>query len=137
MRSGVSEQRGLSTAFDLALGSAGVVVAAFGAAVLFRPGEPGDRAMVVAIGVAVVAAIMRDWRATAGITVLAALTFVGFLAHRAGQLTGDPAPWRYTPIIIVAALAGRAVQVIRAALRRRTRSGLPAMHEVRRLGGGF
>jgi hypothetical protein len=117
MRSGVDDEWGLGTAFDLVTGWAGVVVAAFTAAILFRPAEQADRAVVMAIGAAVLAAMMRDWRATAGITVLAALVFVGFLAHQAGELTGDPAPWRYTLIIGVAAIFGRAGRAIHAAMR--------------------
>jgi hypothetical protein len=114
MRSSVDDEWGLGAAFDLVIGWAGVVLAAFTAAILFRPAEPVERAVVMAVGAAVLAAVMRDWRATAGITVLAALVFVGFLAHQAGELTGDPAPWRYTLIIGAAAVLGRAG---RAALR--------------------
>jgi len=119
MRSGVDDEWGLSAAFDLAIGWGGVVVAAFSAAILFKAAEEVDRAVVMAIGVAVLAAVMRDWRATAGITVLAALVFVGFLVHQAGQLTGNPAPWRYTLIIGAAAAFGRAARALYAALRRR------------------
>jgi hypothetical protein len=131
MRSGVdNEEWGLSAAFDPLVGWAGVIVAAFAAAILFRPAEQVDRAVVMAIGVAVLAAALRDWRVTAGITVLAALVFVGFLAHRAGQLTGDPAPWRYTLFIGAAAVAGRSGRAIRVPLarmlhRRGDRSAVP------------
>jgi hypothetical protein len=107
MRSGIDEQWGPGAALDLAVGWAGVVVAAFTAAILFGPADLVARAVVMAIGAAVLAAVLRDWRSAAGITVLAALVFVGFLAHRAGQLTGDPAPWRYTLVIGVAAVLGR------------------------------
>jgi hypothetical protein len=134
MRSGVDDEWGTGAAFDLAVGWAGVVVAAFTAAILFGPAEQVDRAVVMAIGAAVLAAVLRDWRSTAGITVLAALVFVGFLAHQAGQLTGDPAPWRYTLIIGVAAMVGRAGRAIRAALRHRDRAWPPAGRLFRRRG---
>jgi hypothetical protein len=132
MRSGVDDEWGPDAAFDLAVGWAGVVVAAFTAAILFRPTEQVARAVIMAIGAAVLAAILRDRRSTAGITVLAALVFVGFLAHRAGQLTGDPAPWRYTIIIGVAAILGRAGRAINAALRHRDRPLVPAVRLLRR-----
>jgi hypothetical protein len=124
MRSGVDEEWGLSAAFDPMVGWAGVIVAAFTAAILFRPAEQVDRALVMAIGAAVLAAVLRDWRVTAGITVLAALVFVGFLAHRAGELTGDPAPWRYTLFIGAAAIAGRSGRAVR----------VPAVRTIRRRG---
>jgi hypothetical protein len=120
-------ERDSGSPFELAAGCGAVVVAAFIAAATFGPAEPVDRAVVMAIAVAGLAAVLRDWRASAGVTVLAALVFVGFLVHQAGQLTGDPAPWRYTLILGFAALLGRAGLEIRAAAFR-----MPAVRPPRR-----
>ncbi len=113
--------------FELAAGCGAVVVGAFVAAVAFGPAEHVDRAAVMAITVAGLAVVLRDWRTSAGVTVLGALVFVGFLTHQAGVLTGDPAPWRYTLILGFAALLGRAAGLIRVTTFR-----MPAVHSPRR-----
>lgn len=109
MRTGGDEE----PAFEFAAGCVGVVAAAFVAALAFGPAEPLPRALVLAAAVGGLAAMLRDRRAVAGLTVIAALVFVGFLAHRAGQLTGDPAPWRCTPLLGLAALLGYGYRRIR------------------------
>jgi MFS family permease len=132
MRTGIDQERDSGAAFELAVGCVAVVVAAFTAAALFSPAEQVARAAVVAVGVAGLAVVLRDWRAWAGGTVFAALVFVGFLAHQAGQLTGDAAPWRYTLIIGFGALLGRGPEWIRAAARP---SRVPAVRPLpRRIG---
>src|SRR6266511_4155819 len=107
-----------TAAFGLAGGSAAVVVAALAAAAFMPPGHVGARSLVMAVTVGVLAATLTDWRACAGIAVLAALIFVGFLAHRDGVLTGDPSAWPYTIMIGLAAVFGRGRRWLRrAALR--------------------
>jgi hypothetical protein len=118
MRTGGDLERDSGAPFELAAGCVAVVAVAFAAAALFGPAEQTDRAVVMAIGAGVLAAMLRDWRALAGVTVIAALVFVGFLAHQAGQLTGDPAAWRNTLIIGFAALLGRGPRWIRALQQR-------------------
>jgi hypothetical protein len=130
MRTGGGEEQNSGAPFELAAGCVAVVVAAFVAAAAFGPAEPVDRAVVMAIAVALLATVLRDWRACAGVTVLAALVFVGFLAHQAGQLTGDPTPWRYTLILGSAALLGRGPRWIRAAAAARFR--VPSVRPLRR-----
>jgi hypothetical protein len=126
MRTGGDDERDSGAAFELAAGCAAVVVAAFAAVAAFGPAEPAARAVVLAVAVGVLAAVLRDGRALAGVTVIAALVFVGFLAHRAGQLTGDPAAWRYTLILGGAALLGRSRQWLRAARLVAARTPMPA-----------
>ena len=123
MRTGGDQERDSGAAFELGAGCVAVVAAAFVAAAMFGPAEQVDRAVLMAICAAGLAVALRDWRAVAGVTVIAALVFVGFLAHQAGQLTGDPAPWRYTLIIGFAALLGRGQRWIRAALQHRAVEG--------------
>jgi hypothetical protein len=101
--------------FELAAGTAVVVVAGFVAAVMVPATEPAGRVAVMAVAVGVIAAACTDWRAGAGSAVTATLVFVGFLTHRYGVLTGDPAPWSFTPTIVLATLLGRGLRrLIRA-----------------------
>jgi hypothetical protein len=72
--------------------------------------ERGARAQVFGIVVGVSAAVIRDWRHSAGVAVFGVLVFVGFLAHRYGDLTGDASAWRYTVLIAFAACLGRTVR---------------------------
>jgi hypothetical protein len=97
----------VNTTFELVAGTVAVVVAGFVAVALFpAPGLAG-RLVVTAITVGLFAAMATDWRAAAGVAVLAALVFVGFLTHRYGVLTGDPMPWSVTPLLGFAMLLGR------------------------------
>jgi hypothetical protein len=107
MRSENVDDASSTAAFGLAGGSAAVVVAALAAAAFMPPGHVGARSLVMAVTVGVLAATLTDWRACAGVAVLAALIFVGFLAHRDGVLTGDPSAWPYTIMIGLAAVLGR------------------------------
>jgi hypothetical protein len=95
---------------DTLAGTAAVIVAGFAAAMMFPIGQPLGRVLVVAVAAGLISVPATDWRAGAAVTVLAILVFVGFLTHRYGTLTGDPAPWSCTPVIGFAALAGRAAR---------------------------
>jgi hypothetical protein len=128
MRTGGDGEWDAGAAFELAAGCVAVVAAAFLAAAAFGPAEQADRAVLMAICAGGLAAVLRDWRALAGVTVIAALLFVGFLAHQAGQLTGDPAPWRYTLIIGFAALLGRGQRWIRAVVHHRAAQDRAVQH---------
>jgi hypothetical protein len=96
-----------AAAFGLAGGCAAVVGAALASAAFIPPGHLGARVLVMAVTVGVLAAVLSDWRACAGVAVVAALIFVGFLAHRDGVLTGDRSAWPYTIMIGLAAILGR------------------------------
>ena len=107
-----------TAAFGLAGGCAVVVVAALAAAAFMPPGHVGARLLVMAVTVGVLAAVLTDWRASAGVAVVAALIFVGFLVHRDGDLTGGTSAWPYTIMIGLAALAGRGLRWRRRAADR-------------------
>ncbi len=97
----------LPAGFGLAAGCVGVVAAAFGVATAVAPHDVAARAVVMAVVAGVAATLIADWRACLGVTVFAALVFVGFLAHRYGDLTGDDSAWPYTILIGFAAVLGR------------------------------
>lgn len=109
MRTAVHDERDSTAAFELAAGCVALVVAGFVAAA-WRPSVPVDRALIMATAAGLLAALLREWRSCIAVVVIAALVYVGFLAHRAGQLSGDPTPWRYTLLIGVAALIGRGLR---------------------------
>lgn len=94
-------------AFEFAAGTAAIIVGGFAAATLFHPAEPAGRALVMAVVVGVLCVLFTDWRACAGIAVIAVLVFVGFLTHQYGTLTGAPTPWSYSPVFGFAMLVGR------------------------------
>src|SRR3954452_2097807 len=107
MRTGVDEETASTAAFELAAGCVVVVATACFVAAAFGPADRVARLVIMAVGVGLLAVNVREARACAGVAVVAALVFVGFLAHRDGQLTGSPAPWVSTSVIGLAALAGR------------------------------
>jgi hypothetical protein len=106
-------------AFGLAGGCTAVVVAALVTAAVVAPGHEFVRAVLMAVAVGAVAAVLVDRRASAGAAVVAALIFVGFLAHRDGVLTGDASAWPYAIMIGLGVLPGR----IERRLRRSEESG--------------
>jgi len=112
-----SDEGGLAEAFGLAGGCAVVVAAALVAAAVVAPGHFAPRVLIMAIAVGVVTAVLADWRACAGVAVVAALIFVGFLVHRDGDLTGSAGAWPYTLVIGLAALLGRSARRLHAARR--------------------
>ena len=106
-------------AFELAGGCVALIGTAFVAAALFEPGssgETGGRLLVIAVVTGVLAALLGDWRAWVGVTLVAALIFVGFLAGHAGDLTSDGSFWSHTLVIGLAALLGRGQRWIRHAV---------------------
>ena len=107
MRTAVDDCRDSAAAFELAAGCAAVIVAAFAAAAAFGHAEQAGRVLIMAVTAGLLAAVLRDWRACTGVVTFAALVYVGFLAHRSGQLSGDPAPWPHTLVFVFAALLGR------------------------------
>jgi hypothetical protein len=111
--SGVDE-----VAFGLAGGCVGMIGAAFVSAAVFPAADAGARLLVMALAAGVVAAIVRDWRACLGVTVFAALLYVGFLAGRDGVLTVHGSAWAYTLLIGLAALLGRGQRRLRRAGKR-------------------
>ena len=102
-------------AFGLAGGCVAVVAAALATAALFAPSEQGARLLAMAATAGVLAAVLDDWRACLGVTLIAALIFVGFLAGHAGDLTSDRSAWPYTLVIGLAALLGRGQRRMRLA----------------------
>jgi hypothetical protein len=107
MRTAVDEETGSTAAFELAAGCVVVVATACFIAAAFGPADRVARLVIMAVVVGLLALNVREARACAGIAVVAALVFVGFLAHRDGQLTGNPASWMSTVVIGLADLAGR------------------------------
>lgn len=97
----------VNASFEVAAGTAAITVAGFAAAVLFPPAEPAGRVLVVAITVGVLSVVFSNWRACLTVAVIAALVFVGFLAHQYGVLTGDATAWSFTALIGFAVLIGR------------------------------
>ncbi|MFI7604968.1 hypothetical protein ACIBTV_07575 [Micromonospora sp. NPDC049366] len=101
---GVDQHRGAGTRDDrtptgisVAVGAVLVIGAALLAALLFPPTRLPGRALVVAVALAGYARFVPDLRAVGAVTVLGAMTFVGFLANEFGELVGAPAAtWAYT-----------------------------------------
>jgi hypothetical protein len=117
MQSDADEKRDSGAAVELTVGCVAVIAVAFTAVALFGPAQYAGRAVVMAVAAGILAAVTRDWRAWLAVTAFAALVFVGFLAHRAGQLSGDPTPWRYTLVIGFAAVLGHVRPWVRNAVR--------------------
>jgi hypothetical protein len=93
MRTAVDEETGSTAAFELAAGCVVVVATACFIAAAFGPADRVARLVIMAVVVGLLALNVREARACAGIAVVAALVFVGFLAHRDGQLpAGRPRP---------------------------------------------
>jgi hypothetical protein len=109
-------------AVDVVAGYGAVVAAAFLAAGVLPDHDLAARAVTLAVVVTAAAALIEDWRAAAGVTVFAALVFVGFLDHRFGVLTGDGSAWSYTPFIVAGAVLGRGWHARGRRPRRRLRA---------------
>ncbi|WP_433116330.1 hypothetical protein [Micromonospora sp. CA-246542] len=84
------------------------------AAGLFTPGELPGRALLIAVVVGAYAGMVADLRAVVAVTALGAATFVGFLAHRYGELTGPGDSWSYTVLIGFAAVLGTGYRYARS-----------------------
>ncbi|WP_146179830.1 hypothetical protein [Micromonospora sp. RP3T] len=91
-----------------------VVGSALVAAAVFAPGELPGRVLLIAIAVGAYAAVVADLRAVAAVTALGAATFVGFLAHRFGELTGSGDGWSHAVLIGFAAVLGTGYRYARS-----------------------
>lgn len=91
-----------------------VVGAALLAAAAFPPAELFGRVLVIAAAVGAYAAVVADLRAVAAVSALAAATFVGFLVHRFGDLTGPGHAWSYAVLIGIAAVLGVGCRYLRS-----------------------
>jgi len=76
------------------------------AAAVFTPSELAARAGPATVAVGGYAAVVADPRAVLTVTALSLATYVGFLAHRFGELTGSVNAWSYASIIGLAAGLG-------------------------------
>ncbi|WP_130331216.1 hypothetical protein [Micromonospora kangleipakensis] len=83
-------------------------------AALFPPVDLPARALLVAVAAGAYAALVADLRAVAAVTALAMATFVGFLAHRFGELTGGGGAWTYAALIAFAAVLGAGYRQLRS-----------------------
>ncbi|MET8835908.1 hypothetical protein ABZV78_18575 [Micromonospora sp. NPDC004540] len=98
----------------MAVGAVLVVGAALLAAAMFPAVDRPGRVLLMAVAVAVYAAVVADLRAVAAVTALAMTTFVGFLVHQFGQLSGPPDAWSYAVVIVFAAALGTAYRHLAA-----------------------
>ncbi|MFY1594782.1 hypothetical protein [Micromonospora sp. WMMD737] len=98
---------------SVAVGGA-VMIAAALLATVFPPAELPGRVLVIALAAGVFAAVVADLRAVAAVTGLGMAIFVGFLANRFGELTGDADAWSYTVLIGFASALGTGYRVIRS-----------------------
>jgi hypothetical protein len=103
-------------------GAVGLVAVAIIAA-LIPSADAGWRFAVVAVTVGLFAAISLDQRALAGVAVLAALIYNGFLEDRLGQLTwhGSDDLWRLLLLVIVSAWGLALGESVRFVANLRTR----------------
>ncbi|WP_446218110.1 hypothetical protein [Micromonospora sp. IBHARD004] len=102
------------TGISVAVGWAAMVGAVLLAAAVFPPVDLAARALLVAVAAGAYAALVADLRAVAAVTALAMATFVGFLAHRFGELTGGGDAWTYAALIAFAAVLGAGYRRLRA-----------------------
>jgi hypothetical protein len=109
----------VAQACGLLAGCVAVVGAACAAALCFGPHDMVPRALLVGVAVGWSSALVRDWRHRAGTALFGALVFVGFLAHRDGDLTGGASAWSYTALIVLLAVLGHAARL-------RAGSGIPS-----------
>jgi len=91
-----------SVGIAVGLGAAGLVAAAFGAAII-PVAYPLWRFGVIALSILIFAAVSLDLRATAVIVGIGFLIFNGFLEDRLGQLTWHTDDvWRLLLLVVVA-----------------------------------
>ena len=102
------------TGFRGAAGAVVVVGAALVAAGVFTPDERPGRVLVMAGVVGAYAAVVADLRAVAAVAALGAAVFVGFLAHRYGELTGPGDAWSQAVPIGFAAVLGTGYRHLRS-----------------------
>ncbi|SCL32976.1 hypothetical protein GA0070624_4615 [Micromonospora rhizosphaerae] len=102
------------TGVSVAVGWVVMVGVALLAAAMFPPAELPPRAVLMAVAAGAYAALVADLRAVAAVTALATATFVGFLAHRFGELTGGGHAWSYAAVIALAAALGTGYRHMRS-----------------------
>ena len=114
--------RSTPTGLAIGAGAVGLVVAAIIAAAI-PSADAGWRFAVIAIAVGLFAAISLDQRALAGVVVLAALIYNGFLEGRLGQLAwhGSGDLWRLLILVTVSAFGLAVGEGVRFVANRRTR----------------
>ncbi|SCG44809.1 hypothetical protein [Micromonospora inositola] len=99
---------------SVAAGAVLVVAATLLAAAVFPAPDLAGRALLVAVAVGAYAAGVADLRTVGAVAALAVATFVGFLAHRFGELTGGGDAWSYTPVIVLAVVLGAGYRRLRS-----------------------
>ncbi|WBB65253.1 hypothetical protein [Micromonospora sp. WMMD812] len=105
------------TGINIAVGALLVIGATLLAAALFPPVDLPGRLLVVAIAVGGFAAVVPDLRAVAAVTVLGALTFIGFLVNQFGELVDtSTSAWAYTAVIGFAAALGTGYRHMRSSV---------------------
>ncbi|MDG4759014.1 MULTISPECIES: hypothetical protein [unclassified Micromonospora] len=102
------------TGVSVAIGWAVMIGAALLAGVLFAPAELPARTLVMSVAAGAYAAVVADLRAVAAVTGLGMATFVGFLAHRFGDLTAGTDAWSYAVVIAFAATLGAGYRWLRS-----------------------
>ncbi|RLP94554.1 hypothetical protein EAD89_03790 [Micromonospora sp. BL4] len=99
---------------SVAAGWALMIGAALLAAGLFSPAELPARTLLMCVAAGAYAAVVTDLRAVVAVTGLGMATFVGFLAHRFGDLTGGGDAWSYAVVIAFAATLGAGYRWLRS-----------------------
>lgn len=99
------------------VGLAAMIGTALLAAVMVPPPDLPARALLVSIAAGLYAALVADLRAVVTVAALAMATFVGFLAHRFGELTGSGDAWSYAVPIPFAVALGAGYRYMRAMVR--------------------
>ncbi|MFF5175918.1 hypothetical protein ACFY3U_25290 [Micromonospora sp. NPDC000089] len=105
------------TGVSVAVGWVVVAGTALLAAAAVPAGDLPTRALLVAVAAGVYAARVADLRAVVAVTALAMATYVGFLAHRFGELTGGGEAWSYAMVIPFAAALGAGYRYMAGATR--------------------
>ncbi|WP_147458750.1 hypothetical protein [Micromonospora sp. BL4] len=106
--------RSTPTGMSVAAGWALMIGAALLAAGLFSPAELPARTLLMCVAAGAYAAVVTDLRAVVAVTGLGMATFVGFLAHRFGDLTGGGDAWSYAVVIAFAATLGAGYRWLRS-----------------------
>ncbi|MEV0726574.1 hypothetical protein AB0I37_27815 [Micromonospora purpureochromogenes] len=103
----------MPTGVSVAVGWAVMIGTALLAAATIPATDLPTRALLVAVAAGGFAALVADLRAVAAVTALAMATYVGFLAHRFGELTGGGDAWSYAVVIAFAAALGTGYRYMR------------------------
>ncbi|MFG1871762.1 hypothetical protein [Micromonospora arborensis] len=108
---GGSTPTGVSVAFGWVV----MIGAALLAGALFSSAELPARTLVMCLAAGLYAALVPDLRAVIAVTGLGMATFVGFLAHRFGELNAGGNAWSYAVVIAFAATLGAGYRWLRSA----------------------